>query len=88
MATPQILEATVPMLFPIPLKWHNSELVWVEEWPLTNKKLTQLKILVNNLTKAILNIQLVHGILLFLSFKSRLQAAGGCYRTSKKSTAL
>jgi hypothetical protein len=32
MATPQILEATVPMLFPIPLEWHNNELVWVEQF--------------------------------------------------------
>jgi hypothetical protein len=34
------------MLFPIPLEWHNNEPVWVEEWPLTNETLTQLKILV------------------------------------------
>jgi hypothetical protein len=46
MATPPILEATVPMPLPIPLEWHNNELVWEEQWPLANEKLTQLKILV------------------------------------------
>jgi hypothetical protein len=34
------------MLFPIPLGWHNSKQVWVEQWPLTNEKLTHLKVLV------------------------------------------
>jgi hypothetical protein len=46
MATLPILEATVLMLFPILLEWHNNEPVWVEQWPLTNEELTWLKILV------------------------------------------